>query len=305
MTSSLRISLAVFMLAALAVLFVPSLAVTSAPAAPRHAQPQAKSGHRDLPTATCDTGRTLVSPALEKAVFDSTRGDSFAEPQLYMAWKAPHGLPGARANLDLTCRDTSEVDTLYLSFETGRDLPAFHGMSATLRIHPADGDSLGPFWFFGRGGANPGVLKIQLDPDGTFPCSQPWVRPGVGVPIFEFHPWAGELSFVYAVPAGDAVPISGRTRYCFARVLLEQRRCHLPGVRQPVCIEWVKAFYSGGSRDLPIERGPARYVTLNSPDGSVCGPYRRVIRPRTWRPARLGPDGTVPVRVAPPDSARR
>jgi hypothetical protein len=127
----------------------------------------------------------------------------------------------------------------------------------------------------------------------------------VGVPTFEFHPWAGELSFVYAVSEGDAVPISGRARYCFARVLLDQKRCRLPGVRQPVCIEWAEAFYSGGGRDLPIERGPARYVTLNSPDGSVCGPYRRITRPGTWTPYRLGPGGTAPVRAAPPDSARR
>jgi hypothetical protein len=310
MTASPRIGLAGFALAALAVLFVPGLAVSRASADSGHAQSPATSGHGALPAAAPGTGRMLVSPALRKAVFDSTRGDSFAAPQIYMAWKAPYGTPGARANLDLTCSDSSEVDTLYLSFETGRDLPGFVGLSATLRIHPADGDSLGPFWFFGSGGANPGVLKIQLDPDGTFPCSQPWVRSGVGVPIFKFHPWAGDLSFVYAVPLRSAVPISGRTRYCFARVLLEQRRCRLPGVRQPVCIEWVKAAYSGGGRDFPIRRGPARYVTLNSPDGSVCGPYRSVTGPGGWRPARRGPGAAVPVRAVPvravpPDSARR
>lgn len=305
MTRSPRRSLALLALAALAALFVPSPAATPPRATPRHALPRAKPG-RDLPrAATSDTGRAMAVPAPAKAVFDTTEGDSFADPQLYLAWKAPHGMPGARANLNLTCGDSTEVDTLYLTFETGRDLPGFYGVSAKLRLHPADGDSLGLFWSFGRDGANPGALKIQLDPDGTFPCSQPWVRPGLGAPFFEFHPWVGELSFVYAVPLGQAAPISGRTRYCLARVLLDQRRCHLPGVRQPVCIEWAEAFYSGGGRDIPIKHGSARFVTLNSPDGSVCEPYFRVTKPIIWTPYRLGPEGKLPVRGVPSDSTRR
>jgi len=297
-----RSSLAVLALAGLSVL---SLAAGRAPAAPGAAPPLAAPGSAAPHAASRDTGRTMVFPAPGSVAFDSTLGDSFAEPRLYMAWRAPYGMPRARTDLDLTCGDTSRVDTLYLSFETGRDLPGFFGMSAKLRFHPAEGDSLGPFWFFGREGANPGALQIQLDPDGTFPCSQPWVRPGLGAPGFEFHPWAAQLSFVYAVAVGAEAPVSGRTRYCFARVLFARNRCHLPGSRQPVCIEWAEAFYSGGGRDLPIERGPARYVTVNSPDGSVCGPYRRLVRPAAWTPYRPGPGATAPVRAAPPDSAGR
>jgi hypothetical protein len=245
-----------------------------------------------------------ANPLARPAEFDSTEGDSIAEPLLFMAWHAPYGSPRARADLDLTCRDTSVVDTLYLSFETGRDLPGFYGMSAKLRFHPVEGDTLGAFWHFGREGDNPAGVKIQLDPDGTFPCSQPWIRPGLGAPAFDYTPWSSQLSFIYAVSAGEQAPVSARTRYCFARVLLDRRLCHLAGSRQPVCIEWVDAFYSGGGRDLPIERGPGRYVTVNSPDGSVCAPYRRLLKPGLWTPSRLARRSTVPAPAAPTDSTR-
>ena len=65
MMRSPRISLAALALAALAVLFVPSLAATRVPTVPQHAQPRAKSGHRTLHAATRDTGRMLAILALK------------------------------------------------------------------------------------------------------------------------------------------------------------------------------------------------------------------------------------------------
>jgi hypothetical protein len=147
-------------------------------------------------------------------------------------------------------------------------------VGAMLRFHPAFGESLGVHWFYGQDGANPGSLKMEFDPDGTFPCSQPWIRQGILAPGFEYHPWGVELTFVYAVTPDDAAPISGRTRYCCARILFRHKRCRLPGASQPVCIEWVYLYYSGGGQDFPIKRGPGRFVSLNSPDGRVCLPYR-------------------------------
>ena len=176
----------------------------------------------------------------------------------------------------------------------------------TLRFHPAFGETLGVHWFFGRGGANPGAISMQFDPDGTFPCSQPWVRSGTGVPGFEFHPWGAELTFLYAVTKADAIPVSGRTRYCYARVLFSHKRCHLPGASQPVCIEWVDARYSGGGHEFPIKRGPGRFVSLNSRDGGVCAPYRRPRMPGQWNPPSSGP-GALPGSAgeSPPDTTRR
>ena len=270
-------------LLALAMLFVLGSGATRVPAATGSAPGPRPGG------AGNGAGSAGALAAPGSARFDSTRGDSFAEPQLYMSWKAPYGMPGARADLEFTCGDTAAVDTLFLSCETGRDLPRFYGMAVRLRFHPAFGETLGTHWFFGREGANPGSVKIQLDPDGTFPCPQPWVRAGFGVPGFEYHPWMAELTFVYAVTPQDAAPISGRTRYCLARVLFEHRRCRLPGASQPVCIEWVDAQYSGGGDDIPVTRGPARFVSLNSPDGGVCAAYRRPRMPVEWNPPRTGP----------------
>lgn len=278
------------------------LAATGAPAAPRLARTAAKPARTAPRAAPPDSVRALAVPAPERAAFDSTRGDSFAESQLFLSWKAPYGEPGARTNLDLTCGDTSEVDTLYLTFETGRDLRGFFGGAGKLRVHPAVGDTLGPFWRTGAGGPNSGTVRFQFDPDSTFPCPQPWVRPGISIPSSEFRPWGSEYSFIHAVILGDQVPISGRTRYCFGRMLFEQRRCWLPGARQPVCIEWVSAVYSGGGLDIPIESGSARYVTLNSPDGSVSGPYRSAQKPRRWTFDRVKPG---PAPTAPPGSTGR
>jgi hypothetical protein len=210
--------------------------------------------------------------------------DSLAGPRLYLAWGAPHGMPGARAHLDLSHADTCAVDTLFLSFETGGDGPSFHGMFGKLYFHPAFGESLGGFWDFGPGGANRGQLTIQFDPDGTFPCAQPWNRPGMGHVAYEFQPAVGRLDLFYVVSAEDALPVSGRTRYCFARVLLDRRLAHLPGRDQRVCIGWEEARFNMGGDDITVTRGPGRFVSASSPDGSVCVPYRRAPKPEVWTP---------------------
>jgi hypothetical protein len=242
--------------------------------------------------ATAAPGRSLV-PLGTSAAYDSTLGDSIAEPRLFMAWHAPYGMPGASSNLQLGCRDTVGEDTLYLSFETGRNLEGFYGVSGWLRFHPAEGDTLGPFWHFGPGGTNLGSVRAQLDPDGSFPCSQPWNRSGFGNLAFKNGGMVGEMRFVYAVPVGQTVPVSATQRFCMARIILAHRRCHLAGSDQPVCLEWFDAQYSGGGRDLPIKLGE-RLVTINSPDGRVSLPYRRTGKVPAWAPrtpkSGAGPD---------------
>ena len=206
------------------------------------------------------------------------------KPTLYLAWGAPFGMPGARRNLDLTCADRSKVDTLYLSFETGADYEHFYSMFARLSFRSAPGDTLGDFWYFGRNGVNREGLKIQFDPDGTFPCSQPWVRAGMGSPVVYHRREGTLLDLLYAVSLPDAVPTSGRTRYCYARLLLDRKMCRLAGSSQPVCIEWEQARYSIGGGDIFITGGPEALVSVNSPDSSVCAPLRSAARVRAWWP---------------------
>ena len=239
-----------------------------------------------------------------RAFQENAIGDSVRESRLYLSWGAPYGMPGARSNLNFTCRDTSEVDTLYLSFETGRDVPRFYVMMAYLDILPAAGDSLGAFWDFSHGGTNKGALKIQVDPDGTFPCPQPFVRSGMGIPKYDFEPAHGRLFVAYAVRMQDPAPVLASTRYCFARLLFELRRCSLPGANQPVCIEWEKAEYTPGARgDVTIARGAERFVSLNSPDGKVCAPYRAIGRPHVWVPPPA-PVQKIRMEFVPVDSTR-
>jgi hypothetical protein len=260
-TGSAQRGLALLALAALLVLGAAASGAPSRSTRPRAPRPAA---------ARAPSAERAKSPAARSAPFDSTAGDSFAQPRIYLAWHAPYGSPGARANLDLACGDTSRADTLFLSFKSGRDLPRFFAMWGRLLFHPAAGESLGAFWNYGHEGANQGGIGIQLEPDGSFPGPQPWVHNGGGAVIYESHRDTSNLDMIYAV----TTPISGRTHYCYARVLFYHRRCQLPGFRQPVCIEWVEARYSGGGNDFIIAHSPGRWVSVNSADGSVCRPYQ-------------------------------
>jgi hypothetical protein len=268
-------------------------AVKPAPAAPDDSVPASPGDSAAFRPAAVDSLADYRA-----AFYDTTMGDSVRESRLYLAWGAPCGMPRARANVNFTCSDTNEVDTLYLSFETGRDLPRFYGMIGYLNILPAAGDSLGAFWDYSSEGGNRGGLKIQADPDGTFPCSQPFLRQGMAVPYCEFRPSKERIFFGYAVKLQDPGPVMADTRYCFARLLFAQKRCRLPGASQPVCIEWEKAEYSPGGKPLFITRGPERFASVNSPEGSVCAPHRAFGKPPVWLPRPASP-------AAPPDSTRR
>ena len=189
-------------------------------------------------------------------------------------------------------------DGTYLS-----NLPHFTRMYGRLFFRPEADSSLGDFWDFGHEGENRGNLQIQFDPHASFPCAQPWLRTGRGGVTYHFERQVAWLELAFAVRPGDAAPISGRTRYCFARVLFDQRWCRLPGVGQPVCIEWEEARYSGGGRLFPIASGPERFVSANSPDGKVCAPHR-VQKPRVWAQPPGKPIAPVR-RPQEPDTTRR
>jgi hypothetical protein len=217
---------------------------------------------------------------------DSSGQVIYGEPQLYMAWRAPYGTPGATDTLSVPYDDTTRVDTLYLSFETGRDAPHFYGAYARVYFHPPTGDTLSTYWHWGRGWWNQGNLRVEYDPDGTWPGPQAWVNRGQGAALFDFGESAhsGRLDLVYAVRDDQTAPVQAHTRYCFARVMLRQKKCTLPGAHQPVCIEWMQARLSFGQGDVYATHGPGRFVSANSPSGDVCEPYRRTPMPGSWHP---------------------
>jgi len=242
----------------------------SAPAAPRSAVPDTSAARRAV---------------ADSADFESAESDSFAPPQLFLAWHAPYGLPGATDTISFGAGDSNRVDTLYLSFETGRTGREFLGVFARLYFHPTFGDTLGTYWQYGYGSPNYRDVAIEFDPDGSFPCPQPWIHNGMGFPDFDFHAGGAKLDLYYVITRlQDAIPVDGHVRYCFARVMFRQTHWDLPGARQPVCIEWSVARMSIGRRDAVGRRGEGRCVSVNSPDGSVCGPYRRTLVPANWVP---------------------
>jgi len=234
--------------------------------------------------AARDTSRSGRAAA-DSLEFRESESDSFAPPQLFMAWHAPYGMPGATDTISFGGRDSTRVDTLYLSFETGRNGRDFLGVFARLYFHPASGDTLGEYWHYGYGAPNWRNVMIEFDPDGSFPCPQPWVHNGMGFPDFDFHSGGAKLDLYYVITRlQDAIPVDGHTRYCFARVMFRQTQGDLPGARQPVCIEWSVARMSIGRRDAVGRRGEGRCVSVNSPDGGVCAPYRRTLVPANWVP---------------------
>jgi hypothetical protein len=200
-------------------------------------------------------------------------------PQLYLSWRQPYGMPGASDTLTIVPGDTTRIDTLFLSFDPGRDAPRFFAMSAQLDFHPQPGDTLGPYWQFQRG-----MLRMEFDPDGTYPCPQPWIAHGFGVPTLQFDPGRLRLDMIFAVRVEDTAPVAAGTRYCFGRVMLVQKHCRLPGASQPVCIEFAVGRMSFGGPDVITSEGPQRWVTVNARDGGVCSEVRHHPAPEAWRP---------------------
>jgi hypothetical protein len=266
-------------LAALVVLLGGAVPAAVAPPA----EPVAPPAHV-APAVVTDTSAARRALA-DSADFESAAGDSFAPPQIFLAWHAPYGMPGATDTISFGAGDSNRVDTLYMSFETGRDIPKFLGMFARLHFRPAIGDTLGTYWRYGSGSPNYRNLAFEFDPDGTFPCPQPWIRSGTSVPEFEFDPGGARLDLFYVnLQLTSLIPVDGRVRYCFARMMFLQKRWGLPGARQPVCLEWSFSRYSVGREDALARSGPQRCISMNSPDGSVCAPYRSNQRPAPWAP---------------------
>jgi hypothetical protein len=195
------------------------------------------------------------------------------DPLVYLSWGAPWGQPGARGDLRAT-RDTTRVDTLYLSFDPGDVAPSFVAITVWLKFRPPAGDTLGAFWHFERTEANPMSLRIEVDvtPYGSM---SPWSGAGMGMPTYQHTAEEGTLMFVFAVPANRGMPLKAGTLYSPARVLIGHNRSHLGGHDAPLCIEWSRVEFAM-TPTLSVEQvgGGSRVASWNSPGGKVCEPFR-------------------------------
>ena len=200
--------------------------------------------------------------------------ESEGQPQLFLTWKAPPGLPRATDRLTGSCADTTRIDTLFLCVRTGRNRPGLAALSAILLFSPDEGDTLGPFWHFKRGWENEGNLLIDFDRVAIMAGSSPWEEMGFGTVSYDHRSGRGRLDLEFRLPADAPKPLLGAETYVFARVRIRHRRADLAGCSQPVCVELAGAqlkFVTG--RQIDVTAGD-RMVALNSPDGSVCKSHK-------------------------------
>lgn len=209
------------------------------------------------------------------------------EPGLYLSWHSPYGQDGATDRLSTACDDTTEIDTLYLSFVVPRARSALVSMTGTLYFYPQEGDTLDRFWFFKRGWDNETNLRIDMDHIAGFPCYILWEAVGTGGVSYDHRSGRGRLDFEFHAEERDAVLAQDDRMYCFARVMIRQKRNFLTGCHQPVCIEFAEAsFRNRGTNVVPLEirGGDHRFVTWNSPDGRICDAARAKSRVKSWQP---------------------
>lgn len=212
-----------------------------------------------------------------------SRGDM---ARIYLTWDAPYGQRRARSTHAARCgeADSTRGDTLYLSCRLGRPSRGFNAFTAELRVHAAIGDTLGDWWRMERGGANAGSVVVEYGPTPPLPGRQPWGTAGRGAALLQRRAGETQLKLIYAVPYDEGVPARADSIYTLGRVIFRHRRT-LPGCERPVCIEWMSATLAYGLRDEPEVTMGERFVAWNSPDGSVCAPFRARGTARAWKPA--------------------
>ncbi len=256
-----------------------SLAAT-APRAPVKAPAKASAtGTAAKPAAT---GTAAAKPVATRAA--AKPAAPAPQPRLYLSWNAPYGTPRAAASIDAACGDTSAVDTLYLSFDPGRTVPDFRGLSANLYFHSEEGATLGEYWKQGGRGANGSPLTVSFasDPDNGF--ETPWITQGAGAPFYDFVSGSGRLRLIYAISVGS--PVKAGNLYGFARVFVRRPAAGIGGCGAPMCVEWHSSWFAYSLKDeKDVNRGD-RWVSINSPEGKVCRPVREVVGAKTWKPGQ-------------------
>ncbi len=204
------------------------------------------------------------------------------EPRLYLSWNAPWGTPRATTAIDAPCGDSTATDTLYLSFDPGKDAPAFVGASAMLFFAPAQGVELPERWKRGTATASPVRVSFEADPDRGFVT--PWSSKGAGAPHYDVLGSRGRLQLIYAIAPDSGPGVENGKLYGIARVLVRRSSAGADGCAAPLCIEWASATLAYGNDESRSVDAGERRVTINSPDGAVCAPGKSPFGAQPWKP---------------------
>ena len=239
-----------------------------------------------MPTASPKPARVTASRAPAGGVH-ATKGAGRSpqagsgEARLFLSWNAPYGEPRATAAIAAPCGEGT-TDTLYLSFDPGKDAPGFVGGSAVLYFQAAPGSELPERWKKGTAADSPVRVTFDADPDHGF--LTPWSSQAAGGPYYDVLAGRGRLRLIYAMAANSGSGVKAGTLYGFARVLVPRSPAGAADCSTPLCIEWSSASLAYARDDeRNVEQGE-RWVTVNSPDGTACVRGRSSFGAAPWKP---------------------
>lgn len=206
------------------------------------------------------------------------------EPRLFMSWGAPYGTAGAREWVPAPCGGAGR-DTLFLCFDPGRARTPLIAATATLRLWPAEGDTLAPHWRFPAIPPD-SLVRIELAPETVPGAERVWTAAGMGGARYRSTRDGGTLRLIYAVRVADADTLSGGRLYALARLLFA-RPPSGPGCDRPLCVEWEEATLAFGEQEEPTVVAGVRFTGWNSREAAACGRYRRFAPgAMPWQPNR-------------------
>jgi hypothetical protein len=240
---------------------------------------------------TALTGVLLLAAATARA--DSTSvATPVSAPLLYASWGAPWGTPRARDRQIAPCGAEAAYDTLYLTFDPGRNSPTLYGLMAEVYFRSSSPDTLGPLWSFNDRPEIENNLAVEFPAvfdSARWGAPIPWKGQGFGAKKYDRTPGSGHLQIVYAVAEQIAAPVTNGRRYAFARLIIPRGIADLGRCEQPVCVEWATAgltFVVDAGEVDATRQGGSRFATWNSKDGRSCADYTGILAPSGWKPKR-------------------
>jgi len=237
----------------------------------------------------------LIVAALVTAPFARADSTSVAPPAspplLYASWGAPWGTPRAQAQLMAPCGTEATYDTLYLTFDPGRDAPTLFGMTGEVYFRALSPDTLGPLWSFNERPETDNNFEVEFPTpnESNWGAPSPWRGSGFGAKKYDRTPGSGRLQIVYAVPEQVASPVKAGQRYALARIIVPRGERSMGRCEQPVCVEWATAgitFDTDKGETDAARQGGSRFATWNSKSGRSCADYTGIVAPSSWKPKR-------------------